>query len=80
MNRTRVTSSNIAEVGYDEISKTLEILFRSGGLYQYFDVPSKEYSGLMKANSHGKYFIARIKGKYRYKRIRSRRILNNMSN
>ena len=70
MDRTRVTSSNIAEIGYDEISKTLEILFRSGGLYQYFGVSTKEYSELMKANSHGRYFLSHIKGKYRYKRIR----------
>jgi hypothetical protein len=39
MNREAVTSSNIASIGYDEDSQTLEIEFLNGGLYQYFDVP-----------------------------------------
>lgn len=39
MNRKSVTSSNIASIGYDETSETLEIEFKNGGVYQYFDVP-----------------------------------------
>jgi hypothetical protein len=69
MRREAVTSSNIAEIGYDESSRTLEILFRSGGLDQYFDVPPQEHRGLMNASSHGNYLHNHIKGRYRYARV-----------
>ena len=69
MRRNPVSSSNIAEIGYDEASKTLELLFRPGGLYQYFDVPRREYDELMRASSHGQYLNAHIKGRYRYARV-----------
>jgi KTSC domain len=69
MRRVPVTSSNIAEIGYDQESSTLEVLFRSGGLYQYFNVPSQEHQALMAASSHGGYLNEFIKGRYRYARI-----------
>lgn len=69
MHRQPVTSSNIAEIGYDEASRTLEILFRNGSIYQYFDVPTQEHRALMIASSHGQYLNAHIKGRYRYARV-----------
>lgn len=69
MRRTPVTSSNIASVGYDAVSATLEIEFYGGSVYQYFDVPEVEYQGLMHADSHGKYLNANIKDRYRYTRL-----------
>ena len=41
MKRELVTSSNILELGYDEESRILEVVFHSGNVYQYFDVPPK---------------------------------------
>ena len=71
MDRTQVSSSNIASVGYDSDNMVLEIEFHNGGIYQYFNVPESKYKGLMKADSHGKYFDAHIKkAGYRYKKIR----------
>lgn len=46
MKRIPVSSSNLASVGYDETSQTLEIGFLHGGVYQYFDVPSSFMKGL----------------------------------
>ncbi len=67
MKRKSVDSSNIASIGYDEHSQTLEIEFNSGRIYQYFNVPSSEYNALMNASSHGTYFNQNIKnGGYRY--------------
>lgn len=63
-----VQSSNLAGVDYDGRG-TLVIAFRSGGVYQYFNVPHSEYVGLMRASSHGKYFHAHIKYRYSYRRI-----------
>ena len=69
MERISVTSSNIAEIGYDELSGTMEILFHSEALYQYFDVPVQVYEELLAASSHGKYFNANIKGRFRYAKV-----------
>ena len=69
MQRKQVGSSNIAEVGYDESSHTLEILFKNGRVYQYFSVPIQEFNGLLNAASHGQYLNRYIKGSYRYARL-----------
>lgn len=69
MNRNPVTSSNIASIGYDDASATLEIEFKNGGIYQYFDVSQREYEGLMSADSHGSYLAQNIKGRYRYSKV-----------
>lgn len=69
MRRQTVISSNIAEIGYDENSRTLEILFNSGSVYQYFDVPPQIYAELMQAGSIGQYLNANIKGNFRYARV-----------
>ena len=47
MHRTRVSSSSIASVGYRLASRTLELEYRGGGIYQYLDVPPLEYDSLM---------------------------------
>lgn len=71
MDRTPVSSTNLKSVGYDAVNRVLEIEFHDGGIYQYFNVPESKYEGLMKAESHGKYFDANIKkGGYQYKQIR----------
>lgn len=70
MERIPVVSSNIASIGYDPDSRTLEVEFRNGTLYQYYDVPPAEYTGLMNAASHGSYLHRYIRDKYRYQRIR----------
>lgn len=70
MDRTYVSSSNIASIGYDTIAMILEVEFLDGSIYQYFDVPETLYEGLMTAESHGKYLYEYIKkGGYRYERI-----------
>ena len=69
MKRTPVQSSNIASIGYDQESQTLEIEFHNGRVYQYFDVPHGQHSAMMSAGSHGSYFHDNIKGYYRYARV-----------
>lgn len=70
MERTPVSSSNIAAIGYDQDSGTLEVEFlRGGAVYQYSGVPAGEYEGLMNANSKGKYFGANIKNHYSYVKL-----------
>lgn len=64
-----VESSNIEAVGYDEDSSTLQVEFKNGGTYQYFDVPERVFEELRDADSVGKYLAANIKGVYRYSKV-----------
>ena len=68
MQRTSVTSSNIASIGHE--NNVLEIEFHNEkSVYQYFLVPEQEYNELMHAQSHGKYFNQNIKDKYQFKKV-----------
>lgn len=69
MNRERVTSSNIDEIGYDEGRQILEVLFKNGSIYQYFDVPAHLFTELRAASSVGQYLNANIKTHFRYARV-----------
>lgn len=69
MHRQPVSSSNIASIGYEAETETLEVEFLDGSIYHYFNVPSSLYDGLMNAASHGVYLNANIKGKYQYQRL-----------
>jgi hypothetical protein len=61
MERVAVSSSNIASVGYDAGTSTLEIEFNSGGVYEYYDVPEYVYDELMNSGSLGSYHHQNIK-------------------
>lgn len=67
MERQPVSSETIAEIGYRD--GTLEILFTSGSVYQYFDVPEHVYEALMSADSHGRFFNEHVRGHFRYARV-----------
>jgi hypothetical protein len=63
MERLPVKSSNIKSIGYDEVTKTLEVEFTNRGVYQYKEVPKDIYEGFSKAESIGKYFAKNVKAK-----------------
>ncbi len=69
MQMTNVESSNIQAVGYDESSSTLQIEFKNGAMYQYFDVPENVFTALRDADSVGGYLARNIKGTYRYSKV-----------
>jgi KTSC domain len=73
MNRIRVSSQGITEVGYheDEESRgTLEIEFSNGGVYDFFNVPTKTYDELMHATSREDYYEANIGKRFPCTRLR----------
>lgn len=72
MQRVPVNSSNIKAIGYDRDSLMLEIEFRTGRTYRYSNVPPHVYSGLMHAQSHGKYFQDYINNVYTHIEVRER--------
>lgn len=69
MQKISVSSSNIAAIGYDPDSNTLETEFNDGSIYQYFGVSALVYQELMDAPSHGKYFAQNIKNDYEYQKV-----------
>lgn len=69
MRRQPVSSSTVAEVGYDEKQRILEVLFHNGSVYQYFEVPPQIFTELAQAGSVGQYLNANIKGGFRYARV-----------
>ncbi len=69
MERTPVSSSSIAAIGYEEESQVLEVEFTDGAVYQYSGVPSSEHDGILSANSKGKYLHANIKKRYPFVKL-----------
>ena len=69
MRRKPVFSSMIASVGYAARTKTLEIEFLSGRIYQYFGVDKDTYDALLRAPSLGTYFNECIKDEYSFVRL-----------
>jgi hypothetical protein len=70
VDRVLVRSSNIRSVGYEPESRTLEVEFHSGGVYQYSGVPETVHDGFIRAASKGSYFHDHIKDRYRYRQVR----------
>lgn len=71
MLREPVSSSNLASVGYDAATATLEIEFHSGGIYQYYNVPESLFHDLFNAPSKGKFFHKYIKkAAFAYQKVR----------
>ena len=65
MERQAVSSSNLASVGYDPESETLEIQFlKTGKVYEYYNVPQFMFDRLMGAPSPGIFFNSEIKNAY----------------
>jgi len=64
MEREAVSSSNLVSAGYDPDSERLEIEFKSGAIYEYYNVPPFMHERMMQAGSIGTFFNAEIKNSY----------------
>lgn len=64
MVRTPVKSSNIKSIGYDPSSKTLEVEFSAGTVYEFPGVSADVWAAFQSAGSAGRFFASEIKGKY----------------
>ena len=72
--RQPVQSSCLTSVGYQVGSRTLEVEFRNGGVYLYFEVPPSVHAALMTAPSKGRFFAAEVRDRFahEFSRVRSR--------
>ena len=66
--RQTVTSSDIASIGYDDATQTLEIEFHATGVYRYFSVPPAVFETIRTAPSPGKFFLQNINGKFAWEK------------
>lgn len=69
MDRTPCKSSQIASHGYDPATKTLEVEFKTGAVYQYADVPAEVAAGFSDCDSVGKHFGQAVRGKFAYQML-----------
>jgi hypothetical protein len=65
-----VESSALQAAAYAEGQALLYLLFGSGEVYRYFDVPQWQYQEFLAADSKGRYFGRNIRGRFRYERMR----------
>lgn len=65
----KIDSSNIDGVHYDQSKLTLDVLFKGGNLYRYFDVPEAMFNSLMSSDSKGKFFSSQIRGLFRFEKL-----------
>jgi hypothetical protein len=54
-------SSFIQKVIWDKSNETLMVLFSTGSIWAYYNVPFEIYENLLAAESHGKYFNLNIR-------------------
>jgi len=62
-------SSVISAFFYNSLSSTLRVIYTSGVIYDYIDVPANVYEAMKKAFSKGKYLNEHIKGHYSFKKV-----------
>jgi hypothetical protein len=60
-----VTSSVLSAIGYDRERRVLEVRFRTGRVYHYFEVPQKMVKQLLDARSKGRFFNVAIRPYFR---------------
>ena len=61
-------SSVIRSFSYDKRTRVLQIIFVSGMVYHYKEVPEGVYQNLKSAGSRGSYFNRHIKDNYTFER------------
>ena len=66
MRRMAVDSSRIRSVGWE--NNVLEVEFKSGAVYQYYDVSESEYRSFLSSSSLG-HEISVIDKTHRYSRV-----------
>jgi len=62
-------SSVIAGIMYDKRSRTLRVIYVSGMIYDYKDVPENIYTGMKTAFSKGTFLNKYIKGRFEFEKV-----------
>jgi KTSC domain len=67
--KTHSESSNIATIEHHPALEKLIVEFRNGGRYEYDGFTAEDHQAFISAESHGKHFHARIKGKFNFRKL-----------
>lgn len=65
---THVQSSLLISIAYS-LESTLELEFRSGAVYRYFQVPRAVAAAFLAAESKGAFFNRHVRNHFRYRRL-----------
>jgi hypothetical protein len=63
-------SSVVQSFTYDAGHRRLRIVYISGNVYDYLQVPASIYRAMKEAGSKGTFLNTRIKGRYEFERVR----------
>jgi hypothetical protein len=63
-------SSVVRAIKYDEPSHTLRVVYLSGNIYEYKEVPLSVYEKMRSATSKGTFLNTKIKGHYDFQKIK----------
>lgn len=63
-------SSVVAHIHYDPGASILRVIFVSGMVYDYKNVPEDVYEAMKKSGSKGTYLNKQIKGHYEFEKIK----------
>jgi hypothetical protein len=63
-------SSVVAAIRYDATISTLRVIYVSGSVYDYKQVPEKVYKEMRTASSKGEFLNKRIKPNYEFEKIK----------
>lgn len=69
MQRVRLESTSLASVQYDPTLHRLEVEFRNGERYLYFQVPPCRYQELLDSDSKGAFFNRHIRNCFACKHL-----------
>jgi hypothetical protein len=69
MDRKEVKSSQFVSVGYDPEKEILELEFKGGAVYQYFNVSPEKFNAFIAADSPGRHFGQHIRGKFPFSKL-----------
>lgn len=69
MDRVALHSTLLASAGHDSRRRLLDVEFRTGELYRFFNVPSACYRELLGADSKGRYFNSSIRNRFPYQHL-----------
>ena len=63
-------SEAIDDISYDEDAKEMRVVFKTGRVYVYFDVPLEAYEAFASAESLGRHFNAHVRDAYDWSEVR----------
>jgi KTSC domain len=64
-----VDSKMFTSVAHDADEQTLYLRFQSGDVYCYFEFQAADLQAFLDAESHGRFFLAHIRDRFRYERM-----------